>query len=319
VSALINGAPKVSEARSKRIRRAMEALDYHPDQIARSLKVGRTQTIGVVIPDITNPFYPAVFRGIEDAARAAGYQVVLCNSNESAEQERAQLNTLFARRVDGVLLACSSGSGSRESSVYRRLPLVYVDRLPPGVFEDAVCSDNVAAGRMATEHLVALGHRRIALLAGDLGLSPHAERLEGFRQAMQRAELPVRDQYVCAGGTRIEDGQAAAAALLGLEEAPSAIIASNSKLLLGLLHACRNVRVVVPRDLSILTFDEHEWSEYLDPPITAMVQPTYEIGRRAFELLMARMAPDSKAMVSGVTRLDTELHIRGSTGRPKAR
>jgi LacI family transcriptional regulator len=119
VSALINGAPKVSDIRSDRIRRAMQALDYHPDQIARSLKVGRTHTIGVVIPDITNAFYPSVFRGIEDAARAAGYSVLLCNSNQNAEQERSQLTTLFSRRVDGILLACSSGSTVHHASVYR--------------------------------------------------------------------------------------------------------------------------------------------------------------------------------------------------------
>jgi LacI family transcriptional regulator len=317
VSAHINGAPKVSDARAGRIRHAMEALDYHPDQIARSLKVGRTRTIGVIIPDITNAFYPAVFRGIEDAARSAGYEVVLCNSNENAEQERAQLNTLFARRVDGVLLACSSGSRSHESSIYRRFPIVFVDRLPAGIAEGAISSDNQAAGRTAAEHLIGLGHRRIALLAGDLTLSPHADRLEGFRQAMQSAGLPVYDEYLCCGGAHIHDGQAAARALLMLADAPSAIIASNSKLLLGLLHACRGAGLAAPRDLSILTFDEHEWSEYLDPPITAMVQPTYEIGRRAFELLRERMIAGSGRASVGVIRLAAELHVRGSTGRPK--
>lgn len=317
VSALINGAPKVSDVRAERIRRAMRALDYHPDQIARSLKVGRTQTIGVVIPDITNAFYPAIFRGIEDAARSAGYGVLLCNSNENAEQERAQLGTLFSRRVDGVLLACSSGSTVYEASLARRFPLVFVDRIPPGVVDRAICTDNVEAGQIATEHLISLGHRRISLLAGNLGLSPHADRLEGFRQAMQRAGLPVRDEYLCAGGMQIEDGQSLAARLLQLKDPPTAIIASNSKLLLGLLHLTRERRIVAPRDLSILTFDEHEWSEYLDPPITAMVQPTYEIGRRAFELLRAKIMPGSAVSGEGVTRLHAELRVRGSTGRPK--
>jgi LacI family transcriptional regulator len=319
VSALINGAPKVSEARAERIRHAMAALDYHPDQIARSLKVGRTQTIGVVIPDITNPFYPTVFRGIEDAARSAGYGVVLCNSNESAEQERAHLTMLLARRVDGVLLACSSGSTAYEASGGRRSPLVFVDRLPPEISVGAISSDNVGAGRTAAEHLIELGHRRIALLAGDVSLSPHADRLAGFRQAMHRAGLPVLDRYLCVGGTGIEDGRTASETLLRLARAPTAIIATNSKLLLGLLHAARKERITVPRDLSVLTFDENEWSEYLDPPITAMVQSTYEIGQRAFELLRARIAPNSETAAAGVVRLEVKLHVRGSTGRFKAR
>jgi LacI family transcriptional regulator len=317
VSAFINGAPKVSDARAERIRHAMQSLDYHPDQIARSLKVGRTQTIGVVIPDITNPFYPAVFRGIEDAARAAGYGVVLCNSNEDADQERSQLNTLFSRRVDGVLLACSGGSTAYEASVHRRFPVVFVDRFPHALVDGAICTDNIEASRIATHHLVRLGHSRIALLAGDLRLSPHADRLEGFRQAMQAAGLPVRDEYLCPGGTQIEDGQASAAKLLQLENPPTAIIASNSKLLLGLLHVTRERRVAVPRDVSIVTFDEHEWSQYLEPPITAIVQRTYEMGVRAFELLRSKIVPGLVAE-SGITKLQGALRVRGSTGRPLA-
>jgi LacI family transcriptional regulator, galactose operon repressor len=320
VSALINGAPKVSDVRSDRIRRAMQALDYHPDQIARSLKVGRTHTIGVVIPDITNAFYPSVFRGIEDAARAAGYSVLLCNSNENAEQERTQLTTLFSRRVDGILLACSSGSTAHHASVYRRCPFVFIDRIPTGALDAAVCADNVEAAKVATQHLIDLGHHRIALLAGDLDLSSHADRLQGFRLAMQRANLPIRAEYLCSGGTQIEDGQRAVLELMALKQPPTAIIASNTKLLLGLLHATRKRHITVPRDLSVLTFDEQEWSEYLDPPITAMVQPTYEMGRRAFELLRAKIASTSSraANAKAVTRLHAELRVRGSTGKIKA-
>ena len=315
VSALINGAPKVSQARSDRIRRAMRELDYHPDQIARSLKVGRTRTIGVVIPDITNAFYPSVFRGIEDAARASGYGVLLCNSNESAEQERSQLSMLLSRRVDGVLLACSSGS---EAVSGRHMPLVFVDRIPEKVSGGAVCADNTEAARVATRHLIELGHRRIALLVGDLGLSPHAERFEGFCHAMRHAGFSIQEEYLCAGGgTRVEDSRRAAVRLLELDTAPTAVIASNSKLLLGLLHATRERGVSVPRDLSILTFDEAEWSEYLDPPITAMVQPAYDMGRRAFDFLKDRMTSGLAGEVDRVMRLPTKLYVRGSTQKPR--
>lgn len=317
VSALINGAPRVSELRADRIRTAMQALDYHPDQIARSLKVGRSQTIGVVIPDITNDFYPAVFRGIEDAARAAGYSVLLCNSNESAEQERLQLNTLFARRVDGVLLACSSGSNAYETQLTRRSPLVFVDRIPQGITQGAVCTDNVEAGFIATEYLIGLGHRRIALIAGDLKLTPHAERLEGFQKAMRRAGLAVHDHCLCSDGMLIEDGRRLTAQLLSAKVSPTAIIASNGKLLLGLLHVVREKRRRIPNDLSVLAFHEHEWSSYVDPPITAVVQPTYELGRRAFELLSAKITAQKATRDCGaVIRLHGELRVGGSTGKP---
>jgi LacI family transcriptional regulator, galactose operon repressor len=317
VSALINGAPKVSQTRADRIRRAMKELDYHPDQIARSLKVGRTHTIGVVIPDITNVFYPSVFRGIEDAARAAGYGVLLCNSNESAEQEQSQLSMLFSRRVDGVLLACSSGSNAGREASQRRVPLVFVDRMSEEASGGAVCADNVEAARVATRHLIDLGHRRIALLAGDLNLSPHAERLEGFRQAMRQAGLSIREEYLCAGGAQAEDSRRSAGRLLEIGTAPTAIIASNSKLLLGLLHATRERGVSVPRDLSILTFDEAEWSEYLDPPITAMVQPAYDMGRQAFEILKDRIVSGVAGGTDRVMRLPAQLHVRGSTQKPR--
>ena len=284
VSALINGAPRVSEARAERIRRAMRELDYHPDQIARSLKVGRTHTIGVVIPDITNAFYPSVFRGIEDAARSAGYGVLLCNSNESAQQEQSQLSMLLSRRVDGVLLACSSGSNAYSEVSRRQVPLIFVDRIPGKAEGGAICTDNVEAARVATRHLIELGHRRIALLAGDLTLSPHSDRLEGFRQAMRQAGLSIRDEYLFVGSTRVEDGPRSAGRLLEIKSPPTAIIASNSKLLLGLLHAIRERGVKVPRDVSFLSFDEAEWSEYLDPPITAMVHRcmTWDVERLKF-------------------------------------
>lgn len=318
VSALINGAPRVSEARAERIQRAMEALNYHRDQIARSLKVGRTQTIGVVIPDITNAFYPAVFRGIEDSARAARYEVLLCNSNESAEHERIHLSTLVARRVDGVLLACSSGSSVREASLHGRLPLVFLDRIPHGVIGTAVGTDDVEAARVATNHLIELGHRRIALLAGNLDLSPHVDRLAGFRLAMGNAGLPVQERYVRVGGMQVEDGKAAAQGLLQLDLPPTAIVVSNTKLLLGVLHLFRERQIAVPRRVSLITFDEHEWNEYLNPPITAIVQQTHEIGRRAFELLRAKIEQASAGNQESTTKLAAELRIRGSTAAPNA-
>lgn len=319
VSALINDGPRVSPARAQRIRDAMQALDYHPDQVARSLKMGRTQTIGVIVPDITNAFYPQVIRGIEDSAQEAGYGVLLCNSNESPQQEQAHLSMLFSRRVDGVLIACAHGVGAREAPLQRRFPLVFVDRIPQGVSSGAICSDNVDAARAATRHLIDLGHRRIALLAGNLDLSPHAARLEGFRRAMQQAHLPVREELLCAGGMQIEDGKTAGDRLLRLAEPPTAVIASNSKLLLGLLRAIEERGVLCPRDISIVHFDESEWSEHFRPRLTAVVQPTYEMGRRAFELLRERIEqktapPDT----SGITMLQAELHQRESTAPPRA-
>ncbi len=322
VSAVINGVPKVSEKRARKVRDAMEALDYHPDQVARSLKVGRTNTIGLVIPDVTNAFYASLIRGVEEAARAAGYGVLLCDSNEDPEQERRHLSTLFSRRVDGVLLTCSDNSSAYDSLIRRRFPLVFVDRLPAGLKESAISSDNVDAAELAARHLVELGHSRIAFLAGKLSLSPFADRLEGFRRAMQQARLIVPPEYVCPGDLEANSGYLSSKALLALGEPPTAVIASNNLLLSGLLRALRELGIACPADLSIVGFDgfdDYVWNEHVHPKLTVVVQPIREMGYQAFTLLHAKMAPDTTTQAPstpGVVLLKTELKVRDSTARP---
>src|SRR5882757_6455584 len=224
VSAVINDRVPVSPGRKKRVRDAMAALDYHPDEVARSLKTGRTNVIGVVVPDITNAFFPEVVRGVEEAARQAGYGVLLCDSNEDARSEDAHLATLFARRVDGVLLACCANSSAYDTMMRRRFPMVFVDRIPRGATGGTVSSDNVDAGCTAARHLIQLGHERIAMLVGNLELSPHRDRLEGFRKAMQESNLPIRNEYLIGGGVLIGDGLKAGLQLLSLSPAPTAIV-----------------------------------------------------------------------------------------------
>src|ERR1700677_1312091 len=192
VSAVANGTAVVSPKRAERVRKAMEALDFHPDQIARSLKTGRTQVLGMILPDVTNPFYPEVIVGAEEIARAAHYSVMLCNANEDPQQEQQQLNTLFSHRVDGVLIACSDPAISFDRLMRRRFPIVCFDRIPPG-FHGAY---------EPSRHLIELGHERIAIVAGRTSLSTHSSRLEGFRRAMADARLPVLDEFCWPGGMK---------------------------------------------------------------------------------------------------------------------
>src|SRR6185437_268213 len=159
VSAVVNGTSVVSPKRAERVRKAMEALDYHADQIARSLKTGRTQTVGIILPDVTNPFYPEVIVGAEEVARAAQYSVILCNANEDLDQEQQQLNTLFSHRVDGVLIACSDPAISFDRLMRRRFPIVCFDRIPLGFRGDTVSTDNFTGAYEATNHLIQLGHK----------------------------------------------------------------------------------------------------------------------------------------------------------------
>jgi LacI family transcriptional regulator len=317
VSAVINGSVPVSPRRKQRVLDAMTALDYHPDAIARSLKTGRSLVIGVVVPDITNAFYPEVIRAVEDTARAAGYGVLLCDSSEDPANEEKHLSMLFSRRVDGVLLACCAGSTAYATATNRRFPVVFLDRIPAINMEYTVSSDNVQAGYIATRHLIDLGHERIAPIAGNLALSPHRDRLEGFRKAMQEFHLPIRNEYMVRGDVQIEDGLSACEHLFALPVPPTAIIAGNNKLLLGVLQELERRQISVPERVSVLGFDDHLWNRYFNPSLTAVSQSTHEIGKRACELLFQAMKGEqSTDPGQKQIRLPTELRIRNSTARP---
>jgi LacI family transcriptional regulator len=318
VSAVINGTTTVSERLKERVSKAMKALDYHPDHVARSLKVGKTQVIGMVVPDLTNAFFPEVIQGVEDAARLEGYSVILCNSNEDPEQERRHLSTLFSRRVDGVLLACADNAAAYDSLVQRRFPIVFVDRIPEGVSHSGVSTDNEDAGYHATQYLIELGHQRIAFITGKLRHSPHAERLAGFRKAMQERHLAVRDEYLKLGDQTIETGYQAGLDLLRLPEPPSAVIASNNRMLLGLMRSVNELHVRCPEDVSIIGFDDFPWTQHLTPPLTVLSQPTHQIGREAMRLLLMKIrAADGPERQNQSIRLKAELRLRASTTAPR--
>jgi LacI family transcriptional regulator len=320
VSAVINSSATVSEVRTKRVREAMEALDYYPDQVARSLKVGRTNVIGMVVPDITNIFFPQLIRGVEDAARQNGYSVILCDSNEDPEEERRHLDTLFSRRVDGVLIACSDPTAGYEHLMRRRFPIVFVDRIPRGIIRAGVSTDNVEAGFRATNHLIELGHERIAFITGQLGLSPHYGRLEGFRKAMQAKGLPILDEFLREGDLEVETGRRLGIELLSLNPRPTAIITSNNRMLLGLTGAYTELGIPCPAEVSVVGFDDSAWTEHFTPGLTVMAQPAFDIGQAALAMLLSRMQPaeGEESDDPGLRLFPAELRLRASTAPPGA-
>lgn len=317
VSAVINGTVPVSTKRKARVLEAMTALDYHADAVARSLKTGKTNVIGIVVPDITNAFYPEVVRGVEEAARSSGYSVLLCDSSEDPQMEERHLATLSSRRVDGVLLACCANSTASDRIVRHRFPMVFVDRVPLGLAERTVSTDNIQAGYAAAKHLIDLGHERIAIVAGHLGLSPHRDRLEGFRKAMQESNAPIRNEYLVSGGVQIEDGLNDSLGLLNLPTPPTAIMVSNNKLLLGVLQALDEKRIAVPQQLSLIGFDDYIWNKYFSPSLTAVAQSTYEMGKRSFELLLQSInRSKNQELPEKHILLTAELRVRKSTAPP---
>lgn len=314
VSAFITGTVTVSSRTAGRVRKAMEALDYQPDDVARSLRTGQTHVFGVVIPDITNPFFPEVLRGIEDAASADGYSVVFCNSNEDPVQEERQLNGLLSRRVDGLLISCCDRSTGYERLLRRHTPIMFFDQLPHGLEVAGVTTDNIGAAYEATRLLIQLGHLRIAVMARQLNISPQAERVEGFRKAMQEAGLPIREEYFRAGPGGEEAGYRNTIELFGLPSPPTAIFCCNNRMLLGLARALGDAPAACPDQVSIIGFDDPAWTRAFQPRLTVVAQRAYEIGVLATKNLIESVASGAKAS-PGVIRLPAELRIRNSTSR----
>jgi LacI family transcriptional regulator len=328
VSAVVNEKKGVRPVLVQRVQEAMKALDYHPDQVARSLKVRRTTTVGVVIPDLASGFFVEVVRGVEDAARTAGYSVLLCNSNDDAAQEQRQLSLLFSRRVDGILLASTNPYSMGQRPSRPDIPLVLFDRVPPGYTGSALVIDNMGAAYEATNYLISLGHRKIAFIAGRLDLSTGNLRAEGFRKALEDAHLPLRGEYFKRGDFKTESGHRCGLELFQLKEPPTAIFSSNGPMSLGLLLAMQELEIRCPDDVSILGFDElvpgtegFSFGSLLKPELSVVAQPGYQIGNQAANMLLKMLSESENGDVvpsQRIVALKGELRIRKSLAAPAA-
>ncbi len=319
VSFVVNNSRGVSEPLRRRVLEAMEALDYHPDHVARSLKVRQTKIIGMIIPQFGNPYFAELMRGVEDETSRFDYSVIFSDSNDDPELERRHLITLFSRRVDGLIIS-SSNTRLLESRIgNRRLPLVFVDRTPPGYLGPAVVSDNFGASREATLHLIGLGHTRIAIIIGPLELPITTQRLDGFRQALAEAHLPFPDEYFMRGDYRSESGYRCGCELMQLPNPPTAIFCCNMMMTLGLMRALAELNIPCPEQASVVAFDDFEWLASFRPKLTAVAQPTYEMGKRAAEILIRKIqkkADEPGDPLREVIVLPNELRIRESTAPP---
>jgi LacI family transcriptional regulator len=322
VSAVINNKERVSEEMRKRVEQAMRALDYHPDHMARSLKTGLSKVIGMIVPDLTNPFFVELMCGVEETARGAGYSVIFSNSNENPQQERDNLAMLYSHRVAGVVLTCSDGHAAYDRLTNRRFPIVFLDRLPVVGFSGrAVIIDNAGAAFEGIRYLIGLGHTDIAIIAPRTDLANGVERVEGFRKAMQEARLAIPNQYFQRGDFSWESGYRCGMELLRLDTPPTAIFTCNNKMTLGLMQAIGETGTPCPEFVSVLSFDDFPWSSHFAPRLTAIAQPSLEMGRSAVNMLLRVMNQESEELgnpVESVLTLKAELKVRQSTAPPRA-
>lgn len=317
VSRHLSGQPVRSHAA---IVDAIGVLNFRPSALARSLKSGRTRSIGVAVPDVTNPFFAAVVMGIESACREDGYHVFLCNTEESSERERAVLSELYGR-VDGIILAPATEDARTANDLRRAdVPIVFLDReITDCADYDSVVVDNAGGGRQAAEYLLELGHERIAMIGGPLDTTPGRGRHEGFVAAIEAAGLEMAPDLVQIGDFRQASGYQAALRLLGLHPAPTAIFAANNAMAMGALHAFHEMHVRLPDELSFLSFDDLELGELLSPPLTTISRPMREQGVLAMRLLRNRLEEGGEQPPRRRTVLATHLKVRGSCAPPPKR
>jgi len=290
VSRVINGNPNISQDTAERVFSAIKQLGYTPNALARSLKTKKIQTLGMLIPDIANPFFAGLARGVEDTANQYGYNVILCNTDDCLEKEKTYLRLLEERRVEGLILATAK---IRDKSVIelekRRFPYILLSRNIKGLQENSISVDDIAGGYLAAQYLVSLGHRNIGHITGPFNTTAALDRIKGYKKALQHFGVPFNKQYIGEGDFKIKGGYQVMNQFLKLENPPTAIFTANDLLAVGAIEAIRENGYEVPSDFSIVGFDDIRLASYLSPPLTTIRQPMIEMGSLAITKLLERI------------------------------
>lgn len=313
VSRTFSGAQHVSDQVRERVEVVAERLRYRPNALARSLRVERTRTLGLVIPNVRNPFFTQVARTVEDRARERGYSLVFGNTDEDPEREAEYLNVLLDKRVDGLIISPARAASPHLDNVMGSgVPVVFLDRYVRGVDAPVVRADGRRAVDELVEHFVGLGHERLAIISGPPETVPGAERLDAFLLGARERGVPVAGERVKIGDFRRRSGMRMMRELLELSKPPTAVFAANNLMALGALQTLKQAGKRLPDDISFASFDDVSWFELMTPTVTAIAQPTAELGAAA-----ARMLPD---LIEGRGEpesviLEAELLVRGSCAK----
>lgn len=315
VSRVLNHSEMVHADTRARVERAIRELQYQPNRVARRLRAREVSSklIGLVVPDIQNPFYVDVVRGIEERVFANDYAVLMCNFGQDEARERLYLDIMRSESVDGLIAAPFHQRDRKVVDLVRDgLPIVCVDRGLEGVDVDVVVVDNREGAAEAVEHLIGLGHRRIAYVAGLPQIPSTMERLRGYEDALAAHGIEKDETLVRFGDSKHESGRRLAAELLDLPDPPTALFTGNNLITLGALETIHGRGLRIPEEVAIVGFDDMYWSISLNPPLTAVSQPGFEIGRRAADMLFQRIGDPGRPCAKVV--LGTTLVVRRSCG-----
>ncbi|MCG6466695.1 substrate-binding domain-containing protein [Vibrio parahaemolyticus] len=313
VSHVINKTRFVSEEISERVNNAAKELNYYaPSALARSLKVNRTKTIGMLVTTSTNPFFGEVVKGVERSCYHKGYSLILCNTEGDNERMRQSINTLLQKRVDGLILMCSSLEGER-IDVFERypdIPVVVMDWGPMLFTSDKIQDNSLRGGYLAAKYLIDCGHTEIGCITGPLIKHQAQMRYEGYKRAMNEAGLEFNANWIIESDFECEGGYQAFKKMAERGKLPSSIFVSNDMMAMGVINAANELGIKVPDDLSIIGYDDIHIAKFLSPSLTTIHQPKYRLGQAAVETLVRRL--DDKSNEAQVVQLEPTLVVRNS-------
>lgn len=320
VSRALKDHPDISPATKKAVNELAEKLNYTPNIVALSLRQSKTNTIGVVIPEIVHFFFSTVISGIEDVAYSAGYNVILSQSNESFSREAINIKALFNSRVDGMLISVSRETNSFEhieAMLAKGVPMVFFDRVYDNGNSSMVVVDDLSGAKEATRHLIEQGCKNIIHLEGPPNLAITRQRLEGFTEAMKEANIPITKDSVipCPLGT-IEEGKAVMEKILAQSNIPDGVFASSDPTAMGAMQAIREKGLKIPKDIAVVGFSNWLFSSMMDPPLSSVDQPGFEMGQEAAKLLIRHIEVKSKNNIEAPAEtklLKTKLVVRESS------
>jgi len=315
VSRVVNNSNNVDPDTRSKVRKALKQLGYKPSRVARRLRVahGKTNMLGLIIPDIQNLFFAEIARGVEDVGYANNYAVLLCNSDESAKKEKFYLDVMRAEHVDGIIFPPLNETDPEVTTLVRSgMPVVCVDRSVSNISVDTVEVNNHRGAHLAVEFLISKGHRRIGFISGRPDISTSRERKRGYQDTLKAHGVEVNPGLIRIGDYKQESGRLLTEQLLDLQERPTALFVANNLMTLGSLAAIHNRGLRVPDDIAVIGFDDLPWAESINPPLTVVRQPAYEVGQKAAKLLFERLAEPGRKPTR--ISLDPTLVIRRSSG-----
>ena len=314
VSRVINNSGYFSHETRQKVEKAVAELGYVPNTLARSLRSKRTNTLALILTDITNPFFTTLARGVEDKASEAGYTIIFCNTDESEAKELTYVNILLQKQVDGFLLVPAQSQPHVIEQIQQRgVPLVVLDRRVPGARVDVVRCDSEDGAFQLTRYLISLGHRRIAILSGPQGISTADDRVAGYCRALESCGLHVAGDSILRGELTPESGYQMARQMMGYLHRPTGLVAANNFITIGAMRALQEAQLQVPGDVALVGFDDLPPAMVTFPFFTVVSQPAYEMGRLATELLLNRLKTNGAGQPEEII-LPAQLIIRQSSG-----